>query len=130
MNYIIFKATTGKVLRTLNAPLETLQVSMGDDEDFIAYLGSNMDIHIDVNTRTIVPGAIDDRTDAQKANCERLIIRRERDRLLAETDWISARYLDQTGQIPAAWSNYRQALRDITNQPDPHDIKWPVMPPL
>ena len=130
MNYIIFKATTGKVLRTLNAPLETLQVSMGDDEDFIAYLGSNMDIHIDVNTRTIVPGAIDDRTPEQKAKAEWILVRRERDKLLQETDWVSTRYIDQTGSIPESWSTYRQALRDVMSQPDPFNIDWPVMPSL
>lgn len=130
MKYIIFKATNGKVLRTMNAPVETLQVSMGDDEDFLPYLGSNMDIHVDITTRMIVPGAIDDRTPEQKAKAEWILVRRERDRLLQETDWVSTRYIDQLGSIPESWSTYRQALRDVMSQPDPFNIDWPVIPPL
>ena len=52
--------------------------------------------------------------------------RRERKRLLAESDWT------QVADAPAdqsAWAGYRQKLRDITDQKGfPHDVTWPEAP--
>lgn len=61
-------------------------------------------------------------------------IREERDRLLTETDWVSLRALDASSdglgiQLPMVWVEYRQALRDITKQPNfPDEVTWPVKP--
>ena len=30
--------------------------------------------------------------------------------------------------VPQPWLDYRQALRDITKQPDPMNIDWPTPP--
>ena len=52
-------------------------------------------------------------------------IRNERNGKLAASDWT------QLADAPVdeeAWADYRQALRDITNQADPFDIEWPVEP--
>ena len=53
-------------------------------------------------------------------------VRKTRDRLLATTDWT------QLPDVPLAakesWASYRQALRDITLQPDPFNIVWPQPP--
>lgn len=57
-------------------------------------------------------------------------VREARDRLLAACDWTD------TASAPArlgaeryaAWQSYRQALRDITLQPDPLSIIWPTRP--
>jgi hypothetical protein len=60
------------------------------------------------------------RTDAQWAS-----VRSQRNGLLAESDWT---------QLPDApvdrvpWATYRQALRDVTEQPDPFNIVWPTAP--
>ena len=55
-------------------------------------------------------------------------LRRQRDALLAETDWMG----NQDYSITDAWKTYRQALRDITDQ-TPSDnalsnINWPTKP--
>lgn len=54
------------------------------------------------------------------------VIRARRDALLVQSDWT------QLPDVPlptkAAWADYRQALRDITQQPDPHNIIWPTPP--
>lgn len=55
-------------------------------------------------------------------------VRAERDRRLAETDWIALRGLDRGEPIPKSWRDYRQALRDITTQTDPDAIVWPTPP--
>lgn len=53
-------------------------------------------------------------------------IRARRDVLIAKTDWT------QLPDVPlatkAAWAEYRQALRDITTQPDPRNLTWPIPP--
>jgi hypothetical protein len=53
-------------------------------------------------------------------------VRKSRDKLLARTDWT------QLPDVPTAtrqlWTEYRQALRDITDQPDLGNIIWPTPP--
>jgi hypothetical protein len=52
--------------------------------------------------------------------------RRERDRLLAASDWtqVSDAPVDQ-----AAWAAYRQALRDVPEQEGfPENVVWPDKP--
>ena len=57
------------------------------------------------------------------------LIRGERDRLIAETDWMM---LSDTGTASTAWKNYRKALRDIPSSQDSakvfSDIDWPDKP--
>jgi hypothetical protein len=53
-------------------------------------------------------------------------IRTRRDALLAQSDW--TQLPDVPLEDKAAWAIYRQALRDVTEQPDPHNIVWPTPP--
>jgi hypothetical protein len=62
-------------------------------------------------------------------------IRSKRDRLLAESDWVTVKAVDQNAQdnlgiqVPQVWLDYRQALRDITGQAGfPNNVTWPVKP--
>lgn len=55
-------------------------------------------------------------------------VRSQRDKLLAECDWVVTKNTEVGQPIPEAWSTYRQALRDITNQADPDEITWPQKP--
>ena len=53
-------------------------------------------------------------------------IRIERNRLIAETDYMA---LQDTTAISDEWKAYRQELRDIpTSQSDPDDVVWPTRP--
>ena len=53
-------------------------------------------------------------------------LRRERDRLLAESDWTQQ---PDAPADPAAWAEYRQALRDLpANTKDVENVKWPTPP--
>ena len=53
-------------------------------------------------------------------------IRNERDRLIAETDYMA---LQDTAALSDEWKTYRQELRDIpTSQSDPDDVVWPTRP--
>lgn len=55
-------------------------------------------------------------------------VRRQRDALLLETDWVPARAADLGQPVAPEWAAYRQALRDITLQRNPFFIEWPVKP--
>jgi len=72
-------------------------------------------------------------TDAEiEAEVERLIAqqpakeaRAKRDRLIAETDWMALSDV----QMSDEWAAYRQALRDVPEQPGfPDNIDWPEKP--
>lgn len=55
-------------------------------------------------------------------------VRAERDARLAASDWVRLRAADLGEPVPANWLEYRQALRDVTGQPNPFDIQWPQPP--
>jgi hypothetical protein len=64
--------------------------------------------------------------DPRTPETEWPIVRDKRNRLLLASDWT------QLPDVPIAtkeaWAAYRQALRDVTLQPDPFAITWPVAP--
>lgn len=69
---------------------------------------------------------IKDWIDPRTPETEWHLIRHKRDMLLENCDWT------QLPDVPLLtkemWVVYRQALRDITNQPDPFNIVWPESP--
>lgn len=55
--------------------------------------------------------------------------REERNRRIAASDWVLLRAADQGTPVPQEWLTYRQALRDVSNQPGfPLSIEWPNSP--
>ena len=54
------------------------------------------------------------------------IVRSERNQKLQACDW--TQLADIAAETKALWEPYRQALRDVTNQPDPFNIVWPTPP--
>lgn len=55
-------------------------------------------------------------------------VRIKRDALLAKSDWVVLPDVTMDPIVKDNWITYRQALRDITNQPDPFNIIWPTSP--
>jgi hypothetical protein len=56
-------------------------------------------------------------------------IRKERDRLLCETDWIVIKAKESGSNLSAAWKTYRQSLRDITTTfATPEEVVFPDKP--
>ena len=66
-------------------------------------------------------------------------LRMQRDRLLAESDWVVTMHKELGTNIPSAWKTYRQALRDMTKtystvpltskgHMDDEKITWPTKP--
>ena len=71
----------------------------------------------------------EEKTWADGAPARRMVdLREQRNRLLAETDWMGNSDITMTD----AWKTYRQALRDITSQTPSDDtlsnINWPTKP--
>lgn len=84
-------------------------------------------------SKTVVPLTAEEIQDNYDA--EAMLVRAQRDRLLAESDWVTVKAVDQNAQdnlgiqVPQVWLNYRQALRDITSQAEfPFNVTWPTAP--
>lgn len=56
-------------------------------------------------------------------------VRSQRDRLLAETDWVAIRARELGQPVPDDWYTYRGDLRQIPEQDGfPHNVTWPTKP--
>ena len=72
-------------------------------------------------------GAWEDSRTSSEANAAQWpIVRTERNQLLQASDWTQLPDVPLTTK--EAWAAYRQALRDVTLQPDPFNIVWPTPP--
>ena len=57
------------------------------------------------------------------------LLRKERNRLLEECDWVTWRSYSQGIPVPIEWATYQQALRDLpSNTTDPSNPVWPTKP--
>lgn len=66
------------------------------------------------------------------------LLRIERNKRLADVDWVTIKYNSQGLQVPNNWKTYTQALRDITDNANPKclpdgsldlsSVNWPVIP--
>ena len=66
---------------------------------------------------------------ARKTEEKATAIRTERDKLLAESDWMVIKSAETGVSLATVWAAYRQALRDITAQATfPTEVTWPVKP--
>jgi len=73
-----------------------------------------------------VIGMTESEAQVVKTNYQWHKIRKDREKLLKNTDWVSGSDVPQS--LKDAWFPYRQALRDITTQEDPFNIVWPEEP--
>lgn len=56
------------------------------------------------------------------------LVRHDRNGKLAATDWWVIKAIEDGVPLSKPKADYRQALRDITQQADPFNITWPVEP--
>lgn len=91
----------------------------------------------DADRLTVADGVIRERSEAEirqeRVEAALRAIRAERNRRLAETDWIAIRAAERGDPVPAAWAAYRQALRDLPQslaeeQILSGQIPWPEPP--
>ena len=105
-----------------------------EQSDYISipYVGKKISYHLkwDASKKEIVK---DDTAKAAHDLAEEWKrIRTQRNRLLAETDWVVIKARENGGQVPAAWKTYRVALRDIPSEQSDatkySEITWPTKP--
>ena len=114
----------------LVVPKPTPFMRVGEGERIVNYNPPALDENLYLATPvTPVPADVMDVSFAVEPRPDEEVwpvIRARRAVLLAESDWT------QLPDVPLptkeAWATYRQALRDITLQPDPHNIIWPTQP--
>ena len=135
MNFVIYSAATGEILRRGICQPSTLERQAGEGEivlegDFSGYDYIDLQTH---NPERIPPQPssfhvfdwgkmlwIYDEAAAWAS------IRSQRDALISLTDW--TQLPDVSDEKRIAWQGYRQQLRDITIQPDALHIEWPEEP--
>ena len=72
---------------------------------------------------------MDDEAKAAKDAEQAKAIRNDRDKRLADCDWIVIKAYETNTNVPGIWEVYRQALRDIPAQAGfPWDVTWPEKP--
>tara|TARA_R100000231_G_scaffold139464_1_gene120789 strand:+ start:697 stop:978 length:282 start_codon:yes stop_codon:yes gene_type:complete len=67
-------------------------------------------------------------TETELKNEKWASIRRKRNQLLSESDWIVTKASETGVAVSDEWKTYRQALRDVPTQSDPDNITWPTKP--
>ena len=88
----------------------------------------------DGNVVTLDVAAVEAETTVVETAWHYKVLRAKRNRLLAETDWVSMKAIDASIdglgiQLPQVWMDYRQALRDLpANTVDPANPIWPAKP--
>lgn len=109
------------------------QIAQGIADQFPAYLwevqvNPNVDVLVGTSSQaTYVAPVIEEpvQTSEDKANEARA----KRKGLLFDCDWTQLADAPLTVEQKEAWEQYRQSLRDITNQVGfPDDITWPSQP--
>lgn len=136
MEYKIYNSITGEIVQTYSGDLVNLEINIPSD---------CLWIESDVNAMThyVVDGDVVPYPPRPNYPCnfnfithewvwdEQAswdIVRQERNRRLAASDWtqVPDAPVDQS-----AWAAYRQALRDLpANTTDPRNPNWPVKPIL
>ena len=104
------------IMQAINALVPKAEYVMRGDFSGLEWLDSRT-----VPTESAVQAKYDELIAAEPTN----LLREKRNRLLAETDWWASSDLTMTTEQ----TNYRQALRDITNTYSNLDeVVWPTKP--
>lgn len=102
-------------------PEEAIQITEEQWRDFISNMGQKR-----WDGANVVEYVYEQSDDDKAAN-----IRAQRDRLLAETDYLLMPDYPVAGEDLDALAVYRQALRDITKQETfPQSVAWPDKPEI
>jgi hypothetical protein len=129
-HFIVYEAN-GKIIRTGTCQYETFAlqgdyVIEGEANDATQYIKNGQ--VVDMPPKPDGEFEFDYKAEAWRPNLQAQwsMVKSQRSQLLYASDWT------QLPDVPLAtkeaWATYRQALRDITNQPDPFTIQWPTQP--
>ena len=137
MNHSIYNTETGRIEKTISCPAEMVSLQFDpathaaiegsfDDSSYYVEAGVPVAMPPKPSPHHVFDYATKQWIDPRTTETEWPLVRAKRDKLLLESDWT------QLPDVPLAtkemWANYRQALRDVTLQPDPFNIVWPDNP--
>ena len=129
-NFIIYNSD-GKILRTGSCPASHVEIQANDGE-FVMSGDADDSLHM------VVDGQVVQQPDPEPLADEVLIricqndIRRQRNKLLAATDWNQMPDSPLADEKKAEYAVYRQALRDLPsvyeNETDIDNVVYPTRP--
>ena len=120
------------IAQALNALVPDCAFGCGDTYDSIEWYSTNTE---PLPTEDEVNAKVDELKSAEPFR----LLRIERNKRLAECDWVVTKYAEYGYNIPKEWRTYRQALRDlpsISYQPELTEfgslkmdsVAWPTPP--
>jgi len=130
-NFVVFVAS-GQILRTGSCPDADLPLQ---GENVIEGVANDATQYIQNGTVVDMPPKPDGayyfdyatKQWAQDQSVQEANVKAQRNQLLQQSDW--TQLADIPADTKALWEPYRQALRDVTDQPGyPYDIVWPTPP--
>lgn len=137
MNYTVYRIDTGQIVKTVICSAENIGLQFDksthkylegtfSDAEYYVVRGQPVAKLPPPSQHHVFDYATKQWIDPRTPETEWSLVRAERDRRLLASDWT------QLPDVPLAtkeaWAAYRQALRDITLQPDPFNITWPAAP--
>jgi hypothetical protein len=133
MRYIDYDLLTGKILGdydyAITAPVGVLlEADIPFMEAFGYYVENGVLVKIPPypNQYSVFDYTTKQWVDTRTNDTQWALVRDERNQKLQASDW--TQMPDVTIPNKTEWATYRQALRDVTNQPDPFSIVWPTPP--
>ena len=133
MKYTVF-VSNGKITRLLDCDTIKQQLAAGEsyldgwflDTEYYVAQGQAVQMPPKPSEYCVFDYATKQWVDPRTPETQWPIVRRERNKKLQVTDW--TQLSDISAETKALWEPYRQALRDVTDQPDPFNIIWPTPP--
>lgn len=133
MKFTIYTQSTGQVLFSGTADNPNMLAAEGQavllDEAFTdGYIqdGQHFTLPAQPSPHHVFDYTTKQWVDPRTPETQWPVVRAQRNARLSASDWT------QLPDVPLAtkeaWAAYRQALRDVTLQPDPFAIIWPVSP--
>lgn len=137
MKYSIYELQSGMIMKTIDCHEGVISMQFDhasqaalegafDDSSYYVEAGIPVAMPPKPSEYHIFDYSTKQWVDPRTPETEWPLVRAERDRRLLACDWTQLPDVPLTTKEP--WATYRQALRDITEQPDPFNITWPAAP--
>lgn len=122
--FTFYNLATGQIVGHYHGPAAWLSSNRPEGCGYVPGVHHHDSAEIDLATGTVVQRPL-----VHSLGAHILAAKQARDKLLAASDWVRLRANDLGQPMPDEWLAYRQALRDITNQPGwPLAVIWPTRP--
>jgi len=140
--FVVYDNLTGRITRAGQCPESMINIQSGVGESVIETndIVSNASSYVDIESTPPEIVNLGEPQDYQVLDIEQKCfvidrvemaqdIRSDRRRLLEASDWTQVTDVQMTTEKRQAWKDYRQALRDITDQDGfPENVIWPNQP--